>query len=128
MTADAQQQVTFHLTGERSGDELEDVAALGLRPALLAGYGDLPGLRYDYPLVMAEGTSWHSLGLKGDETLSISGIRDGLQPRMTLEAEIRRANGEMVTVPLTCRIDTLDELEYFNNGGILHYVLRQLAA
>ena len=39
-----------------------------------------------------------------------------------------RANGEEVSVPLVCRIDTLDELEYFSHGGILHYVLRKLAA
>ena len=54
--------------------------------------------------------------------------RDGLEPRQTLEAEIAYADGRKITVPLLCRIDTLDELEYFRNGGILHYVLRQLAA
>ncbi len=80
------------------------------------------------PLVLAEGTSWQSLGLTGDETLSIGGIGEGLQPRAELTAEIRRASGQAISVPLTCRIDTLDELEYFNNGGILHYVLRRLAA
>jgi aconitate hydratase len=51
-----------------------------------------------------------------------------LKPRQTLHAQIRRADGEALTVPLVCRIDTLDELEYFRNGGILSYVLRQLAA
>jgi aconitate hydratase len=45
-----------------------------------------------------------------------------------MAAEIRSGDGKTTTVPLICRIDTLDELEYFNNGGILHYVLRQLAA
>jgi aconitate hydratase len=43
-------------------------------------------------------------------------------------AEIVAADGALKRVPLICRIDTLDELEYFKNGGILHYVLRQLAA
>ena len=43
-------------------------------------------------------------------------------------AEIIYADGTKKNVPLLCRIDTLDELEYFKNGGILHYVLRQLAA
>jgi len=80
------------------------------------------------PLVMADGTSWRSLGLQGDETLSLSGLHDTLAPRKVLEAEITRANGETFTIPLTCRIDTLDELEYYRHGGILHYVLRQLAA
>jgi aconitate hydratase len=45
-----------------------------------------------------------------------------------MEAQITSADGATTTVPLICRIDTLDEIEYFNNGGILPYVLRQLAA
>ena len=80
------------------------------------------------PLVFEEGTSWQTLGLKGDETVSLHGLGDTLKPRQTLHAEIKRADGEITRVPLTCRIDTLDELEYFRNGGILAYVLRQLAA
>jgi aconitate hydratase len=80
------------------------------------------------PLVFEEGISWKSLGLEGDETVSITGISSGLKPRQRLEAEIGFASGETKLVPLICRIDTLDELEYFNNGGILHYVLRRLAA
>ncbi len=80
------------------------------------------------PLVFEEDSSWQTLGLKGDETVSIHGLGDSLKPRQTLHAEILRADGEMLSVPLTCRIDTLDELEYFRNGGILSYVLRQLAA
>ncbi len=78
------------------------------------------------PLVTEEGTSWKSLAMKGDETLSIQGL-DALEPRKVLEAEITRADGETITIPLTCRIDTLDELDYYRHGGILHYVLRQLA-
>ena len=80
------------------------------------------------PLVFEEGTSWASLGLKGDEAVTIHGLGETLKPRQILNAEIRRAEGETTRVPLTCRIDTLDELEYFRNGGILPYVLRQLAA
>ena len=80
------------------------------------------------PLVFEEGTSWQALGLKGDETVSIAGLTDDLKPRQTLHAEITSASGEVTRVPLICRIDTLDELEYFRNGGILAYVLRQLAA
>jgi aconitate hydratase len=80
------------------------------------------------PLVFEEGTSWQTLGLKGDETVTIHGLGETLKPRQTLHAQIRRADGEALTVPLVCRIDTLDELEYFRNGGILSYVLRQLAA
>lgn len=80
------------------------------------------------PLVFQEGVSWQTLGLTGNETVTIEGIAGDLKPRQLLQARIQRANGEVVNVPLTCRIDTLDELEYFRNGGILHYVLRQLAA
>jgi aconitate hydratase len=81
------------------------------------------------PLVFQEGTSWQTLGLKGDETVSIAGIAGGdLKPRQILTAEIVSADGTKTEVPLISRIDTLDELEYFRNGGILSYVLRQLAA
>jgi len=80
------------------------------------------------PLVFEPGTNWQTLGLKGDETVTIHGLGESLRPRQTLTADITRANGEKLSVPLICRIDTLDELEYFRNGGILHYVLRQLAA
>jgi aconitate hydratase len=80
------------------------------------------------PLTFDEGTSWQTLGLKGDETVSIKGISEGLKPRQKMEAEIAFADGSVKKVPVNCRILTLDELEYFRNGGILHYVLRQLAA
>jgi aconitate hydratase len=66
--------------------------------------------------------------LKGDETVTIHGLGETLKPRQTLHAEIKHADGHMSRVPLMCRIDTLDELEYFRNDGILPYVLRQLAA
>jgi aconitate hydratase len=81
------------------------------------------------PLVFEEGTSWQSQGLKGDEIVTLRGIESGLVPRQKLSVEIVRPDGSGNTVvPLICRIDTLDELEYFRNGGILQYVLRQLAA
>ncbi|WP_062226903.1 aconitate hydratase AcnA [Aureimonas frigidaquae] len=80
------------------------------------------------PFVFAnEGESWQTLGLKGDEKVTIEGLAE-VKPRQTMEATIERADGSTVTVQLLCRIDTLDELEYYRNGGILHYVLRQLAA
>ncbi len=79
------------------------------------------------PLVFAAGTSWKSLGLKGDEQVTIRGI-DKLQPRATVSAMIALADGRTEVVPLVVSIDTLDELAYFRNGGILHYVLRNLAA
>ncbi len=79
------------------------------------------------PLTFVEGTSWISLNLTGDETVSIEGLTT-VKPRQMLEAVITSADGSFKKVPLLCRIDTLDELDYYKNGGILHYVLRQLAA
>jgi len=80
------------------------------------------------PLVFEEGTSWQSLGLKGDEQVTIRGLHGELKPRQRLMAEIVASNGTLKRVPLLCRIDTLDELDYFKNGGILQYVLRHLAS
>ena len=79
------------------------------------------------PLVFEEGTSWQSLGLKGDEQVTIRGLHGELKPHQRLIAEIVSGNGTLKRVPLICRIDTLDELDYFKNGGILRFVLRQLA-
>jgi len=79
------------------------------------------------PFVFEEGTSWQSLGLKGDETVTIAGLTS-IKPRQMMTAEIKSADGSTRVVPLQCRIDTLDEIEYFRNGGILHHVLRNLAA
>jgi aconitate hydratase len=80
------------------------------------------------PFVFAEeGTSWQTLGLKGDEKVTIEGLTE-VKPRQLMDAVIESADGSKQTVKLLCRIDTLDELEYFRAGGILHYVLRKLAA
>jgi len=81
------------------------------------------------PLVFDEGHTWQSLGITGAETVSIKGLAGGeLKPRQKLTAVVTFADGSVKDVPVICRIDTLDELEYYKNGGILHYVLRQLAA
>ena len=80
------------------------------------------------PLTFEEGTSWQTLGLKGDELVTFHGLGDDLKPRQMMEMEITSADGSKTTVPLLCRIATLDELEYFRHGGIMQYVLRQLAA
>ena len=80
------------------------------------------------PLVFEEGTSWQTLGLKGDEQVTIRGLHGDLKPHQKLQAEIIASDGGLKRVPLICRIDTLEELDYFRNGGILQYVLRHLAA
>jgi aconitate hydratase A / 2-methylisocitrate dehydratase len=78
------------------------------------------------PLVFAEGMSWRSLNLKGDERVSLRGLAD-VKPMQWLEADITYPSGEKRAVPLRAAIDTFDELDYFRNSGILHYVLRELA-
>ena len=80
------------------------------------------------PLVFGEGWDRAKLGLDGTETFDIVGLGNDLKPRQALTLKVTRANGEVVEAPLVCRIDTLDELEYYKNGGILHYVLRRIAS
>jgi aconitate hydratase len=80
------------------------------------------------PLVFEEGTNWQTLGLKGSETVTIRGLHGEIKPRQKMTAEIVMADGTLKRVPLICRIDTVDEIDYFKNGGILQYVLRTLAA
>jgi len=79
------------------------------------------------PLQFKDGTTRKTIGLDGSERVSIGGIAQGLKPRATLELVIRRADGRIDKVPVTCRIDTADELDYFRHGGILPYVLRGIA-
>jgi aconitate hydratase len=80
------------------------------------------------PLQFPEGVSRKTLGLDGSETVSITGIADGITPRMTVPCTITRADGTNEAVNLLCRIDTLDEVEYYRHEGILQYVLRNLSA
>lgn len=79
------------------------------------------------PLQFAEGVTRETLGLKGDETFTITGV-SALRPRQDVEVKLTRADGTTETFLTRCRIDTVNELEYFLNGGILQYVLRKLAA
>ncbi len=79
------------------------------------------------PFVLEDGTSWENLQLKGDELVTIEGLSN-IKPRETKIAQITYADGTVKDVPIICRIDTLDEVEYVNNGGILQTVLRDLAA
>ncbi|MFL6722804.1 MAG: aconitate hydratase AcnA [Sphingomicrobium sp.] len=79
------------------------------------------------PFVLEDGTSWLTLGLKGDEVVTIEGL-EAIRPRQKMIAHITYGDGSVRDVPILCRIDTVDELDYFRNGGILQYVLRDLAA
>lgn len=79
------------------------------------------------PFTFENGASWQTYGLKGDETVTIHGLAT-VQPRQKMTVSVTAADGKTQHIPVLCRIDTLDEIEYFKNGGILHYVLRNLAA
>ncbi len=78
------------------------------------------------PLQFAEGKSWQSLGLTGEEIYNIPRLNDSLQPRGTLEVQATRSDGQVKTFPVHVRIDTAVELEYYRNGGILQTVLRKM--
>ncbi|MDB9944299.1 hypothetical protein OAD19_04745, partial [Octadecabacter sp.] len=67
------------------------------------------------------------LGLTGEETVSITGL-DTITPLQEVPATITMADGTVKTITLKCRIDTAIEIEYIEHGGVLHYVLRNLAS
>ena len=77
------------------------------------------------PLQLEGGASWKALGLTGEEHVSIRGVAS-LKPRQQVTIEITRPDGARFEAQARVRIDTENELDYFNNGGILHYVLRGL--
>ncbi len=79
------------------------------------------------PLQFADGESWQSLKLDGSETVSIENLLE-LAPRATVKVKIVRADGRIEFIDTRCRIDTINELDYYKHGGILHYVLRNLVA
>jgi len=79
------------------------------------------------PLQFAEGESWQTLGLTGDETITIEGLT-ALTPRSPVTVKITFKDGTVKEAVTRCRIDTINELDYYRHGGILHYVLRNLVA
>ncbi|HZD25429.1 MAG TPA: aconitate hydratase AcnA, partial [Alphaproteobacteria bacterium] len=78
------------------------------------------------PLQFKDGDTRKSLNLEGTETFDLTGLKDGITPRMDVACTIHYADGSSREVALTCRIDTEDEVEYYRHGGILPYVLRNL--
>jgi aconitate hydratase len=80
------------------------------------------------PLQFKEGTSAQSLKLDGTETFDLVGLSAALKPQQDLTLRITRADGKSESLPVTCRIDTPIEIDYYQHGGILPYVLRQLLA
>ncbi|MFV5424358.1 aconitate hydratase AcnA, partial [Acinetobacter baumannii] len=80
------------------------------------------------PLQFVDGQTRQSLNLTGHEVISIRGLSDDIQPHEILEVDVKGPNGVASHFNVLCRIDTLNEVEYFKAGGILHYVLRNLIA
>jgi aconitate hydratase len=78
------------------------------------------------PLQFKDGATRKSLGLTGEEIFDIVGIACEITPRMDITCRIHRPDGTVEEIALLCRIDTADEVAYYRNGGILHYVLRGL--
>ena len=78
------------------------------------------------PLCFADGVNAASLKLDGTETYSLKGLSDAIKPRQKVDLEIKRADGKVEIVPLVLRIDTPIEVDYYQHGGILPYVLRQI--
>jgi aconitate hydratase len=119
-------------TGSSRDWAAKGTALLGIRAVIAQSFerihrSNLIGMGV-IPLVFEGDASWQTYGLKGSEQVTIRGLQGDLKPRQRLVAEVVGDDGKLQRVPLLSRIDTLEELEYFRNGGILHYVLRQLAA
>ena len=101
---------------------------LGVEAVIAASYerihrSNLVGMGV-LPLQFKKGESADSLGLDGSEVFNIK-VSDYLKPRQEVEVEAQRASGETVSFKTVCRIDTPVEIDYYRNGGILHYVLRE---
>jgi aconitate hydratase len=103
---------------------------LGVRAVIARSFerihrGNLVGMGVA-PLQFPEGVSAQSLGLDGSETFDLAGVGAGITPRGRLSLIIHRSSGQVEEVPVTLRIDTAIEVDYYRHGGILPYMLRQL--
>jgi aconitate hydratase len=104
---------------------------LGVRAVIVESYerihrSNLIGMGV-LPLQFKEGDTRQTLGLNGNCSFTVKGL-DNLSPSQDVEVEVIREDGTTFTFNALCRIDTANEMEYYRNGGILHYVLRKLAA
>jgi aconitate hydratase len=117
---------TEYGTGSSRDWAAKGTLLLGVKAVIAASYerihrSNLIGMGV-LPLEFANGESWSSLGLTGEETFDIDGIADGLSPKKTLNVKAGDKTFEVVA-----RLDTPQEVEYYNHGGILRYVLRTKA-
>ncbi|MFZ5617393.1 MAG: aconitate hydratase AcnA [Pseudomonadota bacterium] len=118
-------------TGSSRDWAAKGTALLGIRTVIAESFerihrSNLIGMGV-LPLQFKEGESWTSLGLTGDEEVTIRDV-DKITPRSEAKVTIRSADGKTRDITVLVRIDTADELDYFRHGGILQYVVRQLAA
>ena len=119
-------------TGSSRDWAAKGTALLGVRAVLAQSFerihrSNLVGMGV-LPLQFKEGVTAQSLKLDGSETYDVLGLNAGLKPQQDLTLRITRANGQTQQVPVICRIDTPIEIDYYQHGGILPYVLRQLLA
>jgi len=118
-------------TGSSRDWAAKGTALLGVRAVIAESFerihrSNLVGMGV-LPLQFKEGENAESLGLTGTESFSITEVAD-IKPRQDVEVKVTRTDGTSASFSARCRIDTYNELEYFRSGGILHYVLRKLAA
>ncbi|MCH7398356.1 aconitate hydratase AcnA [Belliella sp. DSM 107340] len=105
---------------------------LGIKAVLAESYerihrSNLVGMGV-LPLQYSDGETAETLGLTGKESFTIKGISDGLSPLKTLQVEATREDNFTQEFEVVCRLDSAIEIEYYKNGGILHYVLREFLA
>ena len=118
-------------TGSSRDWAAKGTALLGVRAVVARSFerihrSNLVGMGV-LPCQFAEGASAQTLGLDGTETFDLLGLEGELRPRQTVTLVVHRADGRDEAVPLTLRIDTPIEVEYYRHGGILPYVLRGIA-
>jgi aconitate hydratase len=118
-------------TGSSRDWAAKGTSLLGVRAVIVESFerihrSNLVGMGV-LPLQFKDGDTRLTLGLTGDDSFTITGVAS-LSPRQDVEVAVTRTDGSTFTFNALCRIDTANEVEYFMNGGILHYVLRKLAA
>lgn len=122
---------TEYGTGSSRDWAAKGTMMLGVKAVIAASYerihrSNLVGMGV-LPLEFADGATWQSLGLTGEEVIDITDLSNDLQPRSTINVTATGADGKVTTFPCVVRIDTPVEMQYYQNGGILHTVLRNLA-
>ena len=122
---------TEYGTGSSRDWAAKGTMMLGVKAVIAASYerihrSNLVGMGV-LPLEFADGATWQSLGLTGEEVIDIPDLSNDLQPRSTIDVTATAADGKTTTFPCVVRIDTPVEMQYYQNGGILHTVLRNLA-